>query len=272
VLGASRSPRRLLTLNISGPSTDRASRLLSYLRSVDPDVVVMTETRPNAGTEFILRSFRDAGYEVDAPMPSTSGERGVAVIHRLALLSRGVTEAVDLPHRLVAQHLPSPSGLTLFGAYVPSRDASSAKIVRKQTFLTQMGSVLQRIAKHQDVILMGDFNIIGRSHIPRYSSFRTWEYDALEAIGSFGLKDVFSELHPGVQAHSWIGRKGAGYRYDYAFVSEPLLHRVQACEYLHEPRDLGLTDHAGLLMTISIEGELLDVGHPVVPATEFSFA
>ena len=89
---------------------------------------------------------------------------------------------------------------------------------------------------------MGDLNVVGREHLPRYSAFRSWEYDALDHVVDHGLVDVFAELHPGVQAHSWIGRTGNGYRYDYAFVSEDLITAVRDCEYMHEPRERGLSE------------------------------
>ena len=40
---------RLLTLNISGPSTERAGHLAEFMLGLDPDVVVVTETRANPG-------------------------------------------------------------------------------------------------------------------------------------------------------------------------------------------------------------------------------
>jgi exodeoxyribonuclease III len=52
--------------------------------------------------------------------------------------------------------------------------------------------------------------------------------------------------------HSWIGRKGAGYRYDYAFVSAGLVPYLVDCEYVHEPRELGLSDHAAVVLTLDL--------------------
>src|ERR1700728_3745516 len=74
---------RLFTLNISGPSVDRAERLLTALDQLDPEVLVLTETRDNAGTRLLLDAYRERNYTVLAPLPVTSGGRGVAVIHRL---------------------------------------------------------------------------------------------------------------------------------------------------------------------------------------------
>lgn len=229
---------------------DRAARMIDFLVDLDLDVVVLTETRANPGTERVLQSYRDAGYTVTSSTPSP-GERGVAVLRRI-----GPSEAVpstigDLSHRLVVDRFGDPAPLTLVAAYVPSRDASAVKIARKRRFLLQLDRALEWAASGARTVFMGDLNLVGREHLPRYAAFRSWEYAALDDVAAHGLVDVFAELHPGVQAHSWIGRTGHGYRYDYAFVSRDLLGAVRSCEYLHEPRERGLSDHAGVLLTLA---------------------
>ena len=242
---------RLFTLNISGPSVERAQRLAAFMLGLDLDVLVLTETRVNSGTEHLLAELADAGYEVHSPAPSSDRERGVAVLSRVA--SRGTTKrsaSVDLSHRLVVGSVGEPATVTLLAAYVPSRDATPPKLERKRRFLSQMLEVVEHSARSGRVILMGDLNVVGRAHEPRYPTFRSWEYEALDHVFDHGLIDVFAELHPGVQAHSWIGRTGNGYRYDYAFVTRDLLGAVRGCEYMHEPRECGLSDHAALVLTL----------------------
>ncbi len=241
---------RILTLNISGPSTERGLRLLDALESLDADLLVLTETRDNVGTRMLLDAYRGRDYVVISPMATTAGERGAAVIHRLPVHTPPSTRSADLAQRLVVTRVGGGRPFTVIGAYVPSRDASPGKILRKQTFLNQLISLLAELPPEEDVLLLGDFNVVGRSHVPRYSTFRSWEYDALEAIEAIGLVDAFGLLNPGVQAHSWIGRKGDGYRYDYAFASAGLIARVRDCSYLHDFRLKGLSDHAGLLTTL----------------------
>ena len=191
----------------------------------------------------------DAGYQTHLILPPTAAERGVAALSRAAS-SRTVEQptGVELSHRLTVTDIAGT--VTLIGVYVPSRDATGPKMDRKRRFLTQTLEVVQHAAQTGRVVLMGDLNIVSRAHRPRYRAFRSWEYDALDSIAGFGLVDAFTETHPGVQAHSWIGRTGNGYRYDYAFVSEDLVESVRGCEYLHEPREQGLSDHAALLLTL----------------------
>ncbi len=241
---------RLVTLNISGPSVVRAERLASFLAELDADVVVLTETRDNDGTRTLLDWCRSQGYAVTGALPTTSGERGVAVARRVGPASTPVAVDVDLPHRLVIDDLGDELSLTLVAAYVPSRDASAPKIERKRRFLGQMAQALQGFTSDQRVVFMGDLNIIGRSHLPKYSAFKAWEYDALEQITAAGLTDVYADLNPGVQVYSWVGRTGSGYRYDYAFVSPSLMDAVESCEYVHEPRERGITDHAAVMLTM----------------------
>ena len=119
--------------------------------------------------------------------PASSGERGVAVARRIGPASKPVTVDVDLPHRLVIDELADDRSLLLVAAYVPSRDASVAKIERKRTFLDQMARALRRFADGPGVVFMGDLNVIGRSHVPRYPAFKAWEYDALEEIAAAGF-------------------------------------------------------------------------------------
>ena len=239
---------RILTLNISGPSVERAHRLADYMLNLGPDLLGLTETRANPGTEQLLATLEEAGYESLAPVPPTAGERGVAVLGRVPLKAIEPPPTVELSHRLVGAE---GGRVRLLAVYVPSRDASRAKIDRKRRFLEQLVEAVELAAGARRLVLIGDLNIVSRDHEPRYSMFRTWEYDALDQLVALGLVDVFAALHPGVQAHSWIGRTGNGYRYDYAFVSRDLMESVRGCEYLHETRELGLSDHAALLLTLA---------------------
>ncbi|HZN75639.1 MAG TPA: endonuclease/exonuclease/phosphatase family protein [Micromonosporaceae bacterium] len=246
---------RFATLNVSGPSVARADRLLEFLPSLGADVLVLTETRQNRGTTQLLDAYRDSGYAVVAAQSMDSSERGVAVIQRAGRpvpLARNLT--TEARHRLVAAEVSASQSITVVGVYVPSRDASPAKIARKQRFLAQMTALARRWA-HERLVFLGDLNIVSRQHVPRFTAFRCWEYDALEALERHGLVDAHALLHPGEQVHSWIGRKGTGYRYDYAFVSVGLVPHLVDCQYVHEPRELGLSDHAAVVLTLDLPVE-----------------
>lgn len=250
-IGLDTSSYRLFTLNIGGPSLARASGLAKYLLDQDLDVIVLTETRLNLGTAALVEAVCAAGYQASWPHPPSQGERGVALLWRSACTSTTSIGPVDLGHRLVVETLTFEAPLTLIATYVPSRDASPRKIVRKQRFLSELLRVLGDSAHLQRTVVMGDFNVVSRDHVPRYSAFRKWEYEVLDEIGELGFVDVFAKLHPGQQAHSWIGRTGDGYRYDYVFMSPDLVGSTVSCDYLHDARESGLSDHAGVLVGLA---------------------
>lgn len=244
----------MFTLNISGPSLERAERLTEYLVGVNADVLVLTETRDNLGTELLIGNLAEAGYDgAQRWCRPPKRERGVVVLSRLRSSGFRPHAAIDLHHRAAYGYMTlwDQCPVRILAAYVPSRDASQAKIARKRTFLEQMLKLLETAAEdHHPVLLIGDLNIVDRGHEPRYSAFRSWEYDVFPELAGIGLVDVFEVLHPDVQAYSWIGRTGNGYRYDYVFASGLLADAASRCEYLHEPRELGLSDHAGLLLEL----------------------
>jgi exodeoxyribonuclease-3 len=123
----------LATVNISGPSTGRAERLIDFLADLDADALVLTETRANKGTERLLQRLADFRYRVNAQQMPHQGERGVAVAYRPPCTGAAVSASVDLAHRFVITRLNLPRPVTLVGAYVPSRDVSDQ--VASENFL-----------------------------------------------------------------------------------------------------------------------------------------
>lgn len=65
------------------------------------------------------------------------------------------------------------------------------------------------------------------------------------------MVDAHKLCSPDVQAYSWIGRTGDGYRYDYFHVGRALARRITASAYLHETREQRLTDHAAVTLTLT---------------------
>jgi exodeoxyribonuclease-3 len=94
-----------------------------------------------------------------------------------------------------------------------------------------------------------------------HAGFLPFEYELLETLRESGL-DAHERCAPGVQPHSWIGRTGDGYQYDYFHVARELSTRIEACAYLHETRERQLTDHAAVTLSLHIEAARMDTGDP----------
>jgi exodeoxyribonuclease-3 len=247
----------LLTFNIGNPSPQRAQRQLAWLATRPEDVLVLTETRASRGCQLLADRFTAAGYTVVFPQPE-QGEYGTMIVARIASHPGIWASKVDyLPARAACITLPIGDRLEVVGLYVPSRDASEAKIQRKRRFLECcMGAfssdASQASSQRGDLVLLGDLNIIEPDHQPPYRFFHSFEYAFYQRLQDLGLIDAFRHQHPDRVEHSWVGRTGDGYRYDHAFVTKALLDALDGCAYLHEPRRLRLSDHSALTLRLRV--------------------
>lgn len=98
----------------------------------------------------------------------------------------------------------------------------------------------------KNMVIMVDFNILDRDHRPHYSNFFEWEYAFYDALIALNYRDAFRYCYPGRQEYSWVGRTNDGYRYDYCFVSGALEKNILHCDYIHESREIRITDHSAI--------------------------
>ncbi len=244
----------LLTLNIQAAAAPRAQALLRWLDGRPEDLFILTETSAGEGTAYLLDQCRRAGLDV-IYTPDPAGERGVALVSRVPLVARpDVVAGVTLPGRVAAATIDGRPELAVVGVYVPSSDRAPDKVARKRGFITSLLAALDRLPKavRAWLVLGGDYNVITRDHQPPYRGFLPFEYQMLDDLDGMGLVDAHQRCSPGVQAHSWIGRSGNGYRFDYFHVGAALAERIAACSYLHEPREQKLTDHAAATLTLDV--------------------
>ena len=247
----------LLTFNIGNPSPERAERQLAWLAMRGEDVLVLTETRASRGCQLLADRFAAAGYTVVFPRPE-QGEYGTMIVARIASHPGTWASKLDyLQARAASITLPIGDGVEIVGLYVPSRDASEAKVERKRRFLECCLGAFQAGAPQPDphgadVVLLGDLNMVEPDHQPRYPFFHPFEYAFYRRLEDLGLVDAFRYLHPSRVEHSWVGRTGDGYRYDHAFVSKALLDALDGCAYVHEPRSLRLSDHSALTLRLRV--------------------
>ena len=93
------------------------------------------------------------------------------------------------------------------------------------------------------------------------------ERGILEGLSEYGLVDAYRHIHGySVNAYSWVLVRRdhpRPRRFDHIFAT-PELNPV-GCEYLHEAREMGLSDHAPLLGEFSISVDRPSPPKPVVP-------
>lgn len=254
----------LLTLNVQAAAMRRAQALLLWLDKRTEDIVILSETSAGAGTRYLLDQCRNGGLAV-LKNSGVPGDRGVALVSRTPLRAcPGILKGLTLPGRVVAARILG-TRTTVIGVYVPSSDRAPEKLARKRDFLTSLLAALHSLPEQTraHLVLGGDYNVIARDHQPSYRSFLPFEYALLDSLQDLGLSDAYTGRQITTQPHSWIGRTGNGYRFDYFHVGTALRERVIDCSYLHQPREQKLSDHAAVTLT-------LDVPSPARPSTDVS--
>jgi exodeoxyribonuclease-3 len=193
--------------------------------------------------------LKNIGYAV-SPRLATN-DRGVLVGSRIPV-ERTLEPllSVTLPWRVAGFMLKTSPSVGILGVYVPSRDRSKAKIARKKQFIHSLLKSVHGLPEdvRQRLVIAGDYNVIGRGHVPSYRGFFPYEYAMLETLEECGFAAAHELLPNDAQPHSWIGRTGNGYLYDYFHVGTALHSRVDVCSYLHGPRLERLSDHAAVVV------------------------
>lgn len=250
----------LITVNVGAPSLDRARRQLRWLAERGEDVLVLTETKATAGSQYLAEAFTAAGYAVIFP-DHAPGELGVTIVSKLATTPDPLGAAMDyLPARVAGVVVDTTDGpLRVVGAYVPSRDGGLDKTERKKTWIQRFCHALDSTAGDAPLLLLGDLNVLEPTHTPAHrGQFAPFEYGFYTGLTErHGLVDLFRHLHPDRVEHSWARRADLGYRYDHAHGSRDLTERLTSCEYVHETRETGpdgtrLTDHSGLAVRVAL--------------------
>jgi exodeoxyribonuclease-3 len=244
----------VLTFNIGAAAPPRADAILRWLRSRTDDVVVLTETSDGAGTDLLAEGLCASGYNVR--VTRGGGERGVLLASRIDFIEDFSEQvAVTVPSRMRTVVLDTkPRAVALVGVYVPSRDRSDEKVARKQVFIASMLASLRQLpdALRERLVLAGDYNVVARRHQPPLPGFFPWEYGLHDELEEFGLRSAH-ELRPRADhPHSWIGRTGLRYLYDYIHVGSSLHGGVERCAYLHGPRERRLSDHAAVVARLRV--------------------
>ncbi len=245
---------RLLIWNVANPSLDRAREQFEWLANTKANAVILTETKASAGCCYLKESLENIGFEVF--FSQASDNRYSVLVGVKGFDSK--THCLDiefLPERIQAVKLQTFMGtILLIGIYVPSRGPRERRNLDKRKFQDQIIRLLRSFrncdVKH-GLLAGGDLNVIPPDHEPKYSFFGDWEYQFYNAFLELGMSDGYKYAQPNGQEHSWIGKSGDGYRFDHFFLSNRLLRYVKRCNFIHEVRGTGLSDHSALYLLLT---------------------
>ena len=253
---------RLATWNVNSLAV-RLPQVLAWLETHPVDVLVLQETKLT-DDKFPQAEIEAAGYSV--------AFHGQKTYNGVALLSRGV------PAQDVVKNIPglddamarvitgTVGGVRVIGGYFPNGQApDSDKFVYKMRWLDALrGFVVDELARHPHLLLMGDFNIApedrdvfdpvawaGQIHCTPE------ERAHFRQLCGLGLFDTFRLFEQPPKSWSWWDyrnlafRKNQGLRIDIILASEALRPRVQGCVIDKLPRkNERPSDHAPVVVEL----------------------
>ncbi len=229
--------RSIVAWNIQhgGGRKNRCRRILNKLEEFDADVLIITEFRNNAAGTTIKSCLAGLGYEISHP---ATGERANSVL----IASREpIRKAYPLDESVADQrHL----WVVEFGwgklcaVYMPLDTAKLPYWI-----------AMNRAANQENGpdIFIGDFNT-GNNHIDlAEGATRFIASDHFDAFGRSRVKDVWRYRNPTAREYTWFSTRAKnGFRLDQVFAADHFIESVTSCEYLHDTRLAGLSDHSAL--------------------------
>lgn len=217
----------------------RLQQVLDWLRSHDPDLLCIQETRVQ-DADFPIQDFEEAGYCV--------AFRGQKAHAGVAMLSREEPQEVafglddgDQPDeaRLIRATI---MGIPVVNTYVPQgRSLDSPHFEYKLEWFRRLRTFFQRHYSPQEPLLwVGDLNVASEpidvydpDKLKDYVDFHISARDALHVVIEWGLVDLFRMHHPEEpeQYTYWdyrlrnAAQRKMGWRIDHIMATRPLASR-----------------------------------------------
>jgi len=243
---------RILSWNILQGGGRRSRDIIDTLASLDADVIALQEFRHGKSKGLLLDGFNELGYEHQY-LPEPTGNDATTA-NSVGLISRyPIEDGVVLPVDESSANAPLAikATVSIIDSDAPDIEIVVVHLPHKQKQLPYFDTLqnLPASMRSEHSLLIGDFNC----GIP-FEDSETKSFHATQQFQSLlakGWTDAWRSRHPDAREFSWVSvRKGNGYRYDHALVSEPLNERIGSVFYEHEPREKRISDHSVLLVDL----------------------
>ena len=234
----------ILSWNIMQGGGRRMRDILATIEGHRADTVALSEVSATRHGE--LRAGLEAlGFaHVHAPaLPQ--GQRGVLIASKSAFRKQPSRESHGLPHHRWAEVRFAQKRFTLVCTYFPDTGPAI------RAFWPKAHEVCAKLSR-DPVLLVGDLNS-GQSALDAERgtlSSNPW----FTAMPLLGFTDLWRHRHRSRLEYSWYSKRGGadlnGFRIDHAFGTDALRRRVRRCEYSHDERTRGISDHSALLVSV----------------------
>jgi exodeoxyribonuclease-3 len=244
---------RLVAWNLLHGGGARVAAIAAELLRHDADVLVLSEYRSARGAE-LAALLRAGGYEAVVTTDPPPRVNGLAVLAREPVARCPAPPGALTAQRWLEVDLPGRE-LAVAAVHVPP--VISVGEEAKQAFWDLL---LAWAAAHQaePVLLVGDLNTGAPGLDERGATL--YCAPSFLALGASGWVDAWRHFHGDRREWTWrTPRRRYGYRIDHAFSSPPLVPRLRACRYVHEPREARVSDHSLLVLELAAAAAEVDV-------------
>jgi exodeoxyribonuclease-3 len=248
---------KIISWNVNGLRAVLRKNFLEYLKSEDPDILCVQETK--ARPEDVNQEW-PSPYKAFWNSAEKRGYSGTCILtkHHPMRVSTGIgISQHDGEGRVILAEFPA---FQLVNVYVPNSQRELTRLPYRQTWDRDFLGFLRSLQRDKPVVVCGDFNVahteLDLTHPKantRNHGFTTEEREGFQSFLNAGFMDTFRQFHKEGGYYTWWSpmnrarERNVGWRIDYLLISEGLRPKLMEAFIRKE---IGGSDHCPVGVTI----------------------